>query len=170
MSETEKAPVILGIDPGSRVVGWGAIRWHGGSKVSLVDFGVLRVRATEAGKRLAEIHRWTLSVLMELAPDAVVLEEVFYGKSFQSALRVGEARGVCLLAATQAGVPTFSYTPAEVKSAVTGNGRAHKSQVQAMVARLLRLEEVPRPPDAADALACALCHSHRLSIPGAQGT
>jgi crossover junction endodeoxyribonuclease RuvC len=155
---------ILGIDPGSQILGWGAISWERPNRVSVVGFGVIRVRAASVGARLMEIHGQINEVLAAIRPDAVVVEEVFYGKSFQSALRIGEARGVCLLAAAGAGVETFSYAATEIKAAVTGNGRAHKSQVQAMVRRLLRLDQPPRPADAADALACALCHSNRLNV------
>ena len=164
MSKAKVPQVFLGIDPGSRVVGWGALRWHGGCRVSLLDFGCLKVRSDEAAEKLKQIYRRVLELLTEIRPDAVIVEEVFYGKSFQSALRIGEARGVCILAAAEKGIPTFSYSPAEVKTAVTGNGRAHKSQVQAMVKQLLGLSEVPQPEDAADALACALCHTHRLNV------
>ena len=138
--------------------------WRGRGTVCLDRYGTIKVTADSVPHRLAEIYSRITGIMSELDPEAVAVEEVFYGKSFQSALRIGEARGVCLLAATQAGIPTFSYSAAEIKSAVTGNGRAHKSQVQAMVARLLGLEKVPRPADAADALACALCHSHRLAF------
>ncbi len=156
---------ILGIDPGSQILGWGAVTWHGGTSVTAGAYGVIRAGGKgEIGKKLEEIYQQILAVLHRVKPDVVVVEEVFYGKSFQSALKIGEARGACLLAAAQAGIETQSYAAAEIKAAVTGNGRAHKSQVQAMVARLLNLQEVPKPADAADALACALCHSHRLSL------
>ena len=147
------------------MLGWGAIRCSGPARISVVDFGVIRVRTREhIGARLTEIHTKIGEVLARVKPEAVAVEEVFYGKSFQSALRIGEARGVCLLAASEAGVETYSYAASQIKSAVTGNGRAHKSQVQAMVARLLNLDGIPKPADAADALACALCHSHRLRM------
>lgn len=159
---------ILGIDPGSRVLGWGVITWQHGAEVRVGDFGAIRVKARDStGARLVEINGKIGDVLRQVKPDAVVVEEVFYGKNFQSALRIGEARGVCLLAAALLGVATYSYAAAEIKSAVTGNGRAHKAQVQAMVARLLKLETIPGPADVADALACALCHSHRLSLEAA---
>jgi crossover junction endodeoxyribonuclease RuvC len=156
---------ILGIDPGSQVLGWGAVTWHGQSRVSVESYGVIRVRAKEEiGTKLDEIYQRIRQVLDRVHPDVVVVEEVFYGKSFQSALKIGEARGACLLAAAQAGIQTVSYAAAEIKASVTGNGRAHKTQVQAMVARLLDLPEVPKPADAADALACALCHTNRLVL------
>jgi crossover junction endodeoxyribonuclease RuvC len=163
--ETCGPVTILGIDPGSQVLGWGAVRWEGGSRVSPISFGAIRVKpGGNVGERLTEIHRRITEVLSRIQPAVVCVEEVFYGKSFQSALRIGEARGVCLLAAASCGIETRSYAAAEIKQAVTGNGRAHKSQVGAMVARILGLQKPPTPADAADALACALCHSHRLTV------
>lgn len=154
---------ILGIDPGSQILGWGAVLWRGSRDMTALDHGVIRLGgAAPGGERLVAIHHAIGRILARFEPGAVCIEEVFYGRNFQSALRIGEARGVCLLAAAQEGRAVFSYTAAEIKSAVTGNGRAHKSQVQAMVARLLALPQVPRPADAADALACALCHANRL--------
>ncbi len=157
---------ILGIDPGSRIVGWGAIAWEGPRRITLAEFGAIRVpRGLECGARLSEIRTRIKEIIERIAPDVVAIEKVFYGRNFQSALTIGEARGVCVLAATEAGLPLFSYSAAEIKSAVTGNGRAHKSQVAAMVARILTLPRPPTPADAGDALACALCHSNRLAFP-----
>ena len=157
---------ILGIDPGSRIVGWGAIIWEGTRRITLAEFGAIRVLpGLECGARLSEIRARIKEIIERIAPDVVAIEKVFYGRNFQSALTIGEARGVCVLAATEAGVPLFSYSAAEIKSAVTGNGRAHKSQVAAMVARILELPRPPTPADAGDALACALCHSNRLAFP-----
>jgi len=155
--------VILGIDPGARVLGWGAVVWRGPRRISLASFGAIRVPpGLKGGERLIEIRRRIKEVFAVVKPDAVVIEEVFYGRNFQSALTIGEARGVCVLAASEEGLPLVSYSAAEIKSAVTGNGRAHKSQVAAMVARILGLACPPKPADASDALACALCHTNRL--------
>ena len=160
---------ILGIDPGSHVLGWGAVRWEGPQALSAVAFGALRVPPDlKGGARLLMIRRGVDAILARIAPDAVALEEVFYGRNFQSALTIGEVRGVCLLAAAEGGFATYGYSAAEVKAAVTGNGRAHKSQVTAMVARILRLTQPPRPADAGDALACALCNANRLTFPAAR--
>ena len=165
------AVTILGIDPGSQVLGWGVIVWRGGTRVELGSYGVIRVRRRDGvGGRLLEIHTQITDVLRRVKPDVVCVEEVFYGKSFQSALRIGEARGVCLLAAAELELELHSYAATEIKQAVTGNGRAHKTQVQAMVTRILGLDKVPKPADAADALACALCHSHRLTLNMSPGT
>jgi crossover junction endodeoxyribonuclease RuvC len=158
-----EALTILGIDPGSRVLGWGAVLWRGPQKIALREFGAIRVTPGLAGgERLLEIRARISEVFARVAPDAVAIEKVFYGRNFQSALTIGEARGVCVLAASEAGYPLFSYAAAEIKAAVTGNGRAHKSQVAAMVARILGLAKPPAPADAADALACALCHTNRM--------
>ncbi len=157
---------ILGIDPGSHVLGWGAVRWEGPRTITAVAFGAIRVPPElKGGERLLAVARGVNAILERIAPDAVAIEEVFCGRNFQSALTIGEVRGVCLLAAAEAGFATFSYSAAEIKAAVTGNGRAHKSQVSAMVARILRLPRPPRPADAGDALACALCHANRLTFP-----
>jgi crossover junction endodeoxyribonuclease RuvC len=108
--------------------------------------------------RLAELHRGLTQVISDAKPDVVALESVFTNRNLQTAISVGRASGVALLAAAEAGIPVYEYVPTAIKSAVTGDGSANKSQVQEMVARLLRLEEAPKPADAADALAIALCH------------
>lgn len=154
---------IIGIDPGTRILGWGVITSPRPLQLALVDYGVIRIsQELDTPQRLLAIHRAIHEILKAKKPDIMAIERVFYGKSFQSALKIGEARGICLLAAAELDLPTFSYTPAEVKSAVTGNGQAHKSQVQSMVTRVLKLSGPPRPADAADALACAICHMNRL--------
>jgi crossover junction endodeoxyribonuclease RuvC len=114
--------------------------------------------------RLRVIHEGIAAAIAEFAPDAVAIEEAYYGKSVQSALRIGEGRGVALLAAAQSGVVVEQYPPATVKKAVTGSGNAHKSQVGHMVRMLLSIS-VEVPEDAADALAVAICHLHRASFP-----
>ena len=123
-------------------------------------FGTIKA---EAGKdyadRLRRIHEGIVRVLREQKPDVVAIEEAFYGKSASAALRMGEGRGVALVAVAQESRPLYQYTPAEVKKAVVGNGRAHKSQVQQMVRMILGLRQTPEPEDAADALAVAICHA-----------
>jgi len=154
---------ILGIDPGSRVVGYGAISYTPGARPEILAAGAIRPpESLPFPERLRAIRDGLAGLIREHRPDVVAIEEVFYGKSFQSALRIGESRGVAILAAAELGVPVVEYSAALIKKAVTGNGRASKPQVQAMVARLLGLGVPPEPADAADALAISLCHGHRL--------
>ncbi|MBN1422728.1 MAG: crossover junction endodeoxyribonuclease RuvC [Planctomycetes bacterium] len=158
---------VLGIDPGSRVVGFGAVFLRPGARPVLLAAGAVRPPdRVSFPERLRAIRDGLAGLIREIRPDVVAIEEVFYGKSFQSALRIGESRGVAILAAAELGVPVAEYSAALVKKSVTGNGRATKPQVQAMVARLLGLGAAPEPPDAADALAIALCHGHRLRFGG----
>jgi crossover junction endodeoxyribonuclease RuvC len=152
---------VLGIDPGTRSVGFGVVDAEG-SRLRPVTFGVVapgRMKG-DLPARLHAIHLGLREAIREHAPDAVAIEEAFYGKSVQSALRIGEGRGVALLAAAAEGVPVHQYPPATVKKAVTGSGNAHKSQVGRMVRVLLSLSG-DLPEDAADALAVAICHLNR---------
>ena len=151
----------MGIDPGTRVVGYGVVDLIG-SQMRPVAHGVIRADMTQDyGVRLRSIHDGLAQVIARHRPDQVAIEEAFYGKNAASALRMGEGRGVAILAAALHGCPLFQYTPAEVKKAVAGNGRAHKEQIQEMVRLLLGLPEIPEPEDAADALAVAICHCNR---------
>ena len=152
---------VIGIDPGTRVAGYGVVETRGNS-ITPVTFGAIRVRPQDPyALRLLKIFEGLKRVMDEQAPDEVAIEEAFYGKSVSAALRIGESRGVAIVAVGLADRPLFQYSPAEVKKAVVGNGRAHKSQVQEMVRMLLGLPEVPQPEDAADALAVAICHCNR---------
>jgi len=157
---------ILGIDPGTYHCGYGVIE-SGGSEPQVLGYGVLRCPRKSIAERLSLMHQGLAEVIDRFAPDAVALETAFYGKSVKAALRIGEARGVILLAAASRGLSIAEYSPAEVKKAVVGHGRAQKPQVQRMVKVLLRLAEVPSPEDASDALAIAICHLHRVSGPEA---
>ena len=153
---------VFGIDPGTRVTGYGVVETQG-SRILPVTCGVIRAKMKGAySERLRSIFDGLTRVLSEQAPDVVAVEEAFYGKSAQAALRMGEGRGVAIVSVAVKNLPLFEYTPAEVKKAVVGNGRAHKSQVQEMVRVLLGLPEVPHPEDAADALAVAICHCNRI--------
>jgi len=152
---------ILGIDPGTRVCGYGVIEVDG-PDVRALDFGVVRPRDPALPARLAAIHRGLATIIERFEPDVAVIEGAFFGKNARSALKIGEGRGVALLVAAQGSIEVVEYAPASVKKAVTGNGRAQKAQVQQMVRILLNLKELPEPEDAADALAIALCHHHRL--------
>lgn len=152
---------VLGIDPGTRVVGYGVVETRG-SRLAHVSHGVIRAKLGGAyAERLRSIFEGLTRVLAAEKPDVAAVEEAFHGKSAQSALRMGEGRGVAIVSVAMSSLPLFEYTPAEVKKAVVGNGRAHKSQVQEMVRVLLGLSEAPTPEDAADALAVAICHCNR---------
>jgi crossover junction endodeoxyribonuclease RuvC len=151
---------VLGIDCGSRITGYGVIDTNGAS-CALVQCGAIRVKSTDnLGDRLKSIHAAIEELINDLQPDAAAFENVFYATNVQSALKLGHVRGVSMFAAAQANLPIFEYSPLEVKSAVTGYGRAEKSQVQEMVRALLRLQTLPDPYDASDALAVAICHVH----------
>ncbi len=150
--------VVLGIDPGLASTGYGVVARRGGRLLAL-DGGVISTRAGLAPeRRLAEIHAAVDALLQEHEPDAVALEELYFGQNVRTAFAVGQARGVVLLAAGQRGLPCAGYTPQQVKGAVCGSGRAQKDQVARMVQTLLGLPELPRPDHAADALAVAVCH------------
>jgi crossover junction endodeoxyribonuclease RuvC len=159
--------IVLGIDPGVAHTGYGVVASHQGRMLAL-DGGVVETApGLDAGRRLATIHERVCALLDEYRPDAVALEDVYFGANARSAFAVGQARGVVMLAAGQRGVATASYTPQQVKSAVCGNGRAAKEQVQRMVQTLLALTELPRPDHAADALAVAICHANGAPLAAA---
>lgn len=152
---------VLGVDPAvAGATGYGVIEWAGAS-ATLLRFGALKLpaKATFAA-RLREVHRAIADLVEEFSPNAVAVESVFTALNMKTALRLAEIRGVVLLAAAQASIPAFSYSPREVKASVAGYGAASKQQMQQMVSSLLRLTSVPEPADAADALAVALCHAH----------
>ncbi|MCZ6601492.1 MAG: crossover junction endodeoxyribonuclease RuvC [Planctomycetota bacterium] len=154
---------IVGIDPGTQIIGF-ALLEKKGSQVQFVEAGVIRApRGAHIAARLRKIYEGLLEVIRRTEPDVVVVEQAFFGKSVRDALRIGEGRGIALLAAGTFNLPVAEYAPAQVKKAATGNGRARKSQVQDMVRRMLDLKEIP-PPDAADAIAIALCHCHRSAL------
>ncbi len=153
-------PVVLGIDPGTAITGFGVVTEEGHTPRAL-DYGVIRTPAHQPlPDRLVTIYAELNALLERYRPDAVAVEEVFFSKNARTALSVGHARGVVLLAVAQRGIPLFHYKPTQVKQAVTGYGAADKRQIQEMVRMLLGLEAIPRPDDAADALAIALCHLH----------
>ena len=149
---------VLGIDCGSRVTGYGIVDTDG-ADCFFVRCGAIRSRPSDPlALRLKHIHNGIVEVIRELQPEAAAFEGLFYATNVQSALKLGHVRGVSMFAAAQANIPVFEYSPLEVKSAVTGYGRAEKRQVQQMVRALLKLEAVPEPYDASDALAVAICH------------
>jgi crossover junction endodeoxyribonuclease RuvC len=148
---------VLGIDPGTALLGYGIVHEQGGRREA-VAFGVLRTGPeVPAAQRLLQLHQGIADLLAAHQPDVVAVEELFFSRNVTSALAVGQARGVVLLAAAQAGLPVAEYKPAQVKQAVAGYGKAEKPQVQQMVRMSLGLTAVPKPDDTADALAVALC-------------
>jgi crossover junction endodeoxyribonuclease RuvC len=161
VTSAESLPVIvLGIDPGLANTGYGVVARRDGRLVAL-DGGVIRTSAdVSPERRLADIHGSIAGLIDEHEPDAMALEELYFGQNARSAFAVGQARGAVMLAAGQRGVPCSGYTPQQVKGAVCGSGRAEKGQVARMVQALLGLAEEPRPDHAADALAVAVCHAN----------
>ncbi len=151
---------ILGIDPGFAIVGFGVIDYDG-NKSKLVQNGVITTPAHKDNPiRLKIIYDETKKIIQQYKPDALAIEELFFNTNVKTAIMVGQARGVLILSAQNHQIPTFEYTPLQVKQAVVGYGRAEKKQVQEMVKLLLNLPCIPKPDDAADALAVAICHAH----------
>ena len=148
---------VLGIDPGLSTTGYGLVA--GSHPPRALRAGVIRTdKDLSVAQRLAELHDGLTRVISDTSPDVIAMETVFTNRNLQTAMSVGRASGVALLVAAEAGCEVYEYVPTVVKSAVTGDGSANKDQVQQMVARLLRLSDAPKPADAADALAIALCH------------
>ncbi|MFO0794958.1 MAG: crossover junction endodeoxyribonuclease RuvC [Candidatus Brocadiaceae bacterium] len=154
---------ILGIDPGTQIVGYGIIE-KTGSRLTPMEYGSIK-----AGKnlgtfpqRLKIIYSTIMEIISRHQPDQMAIEEVFYSTNVKAAIKIGEGRGVVFLCAASANIPIAEYAATVIKKAVSGNGHAHKSQVQEMVKIILGLSEIPKPEDAADALAIAICHSHNL--------
>ena len=153
---------IFGVDPGSRSTGYGIIETDG-SNHRAVTFGAISSNTRKPfHHRLLQIYTRLNSILTSEKADIMAIEDVFYATNVQSALKLGHARGIPLLIAAQNGMPVAEYSPLEIKNAVVGYGRAEKGQVQSMVRMLLGLPEIPAPDDAADALAVAICHAHRM--------
>lgn len=158
---------VLGIDPGLRVTGYGLVEANG-LRARVVEAGVVRSDDEAAlADRIRKIHLSIRDVIRELAPEAIVVEELYshYGHP-RTAILMGHARGVMLLAAAEAGVPVVTYTATRIKKALTGNGRASKEQMQRMIQSTLRLKALPQPADVADALAVALCHCNVVGREG----
>jgi len=157
---------VFGIDPGSARTGYGCVQTDG-TRHKLIVCGAISSPATVAfPQKLKTIHAELALLLAKHRPDCVAIENLFHALNARSALKLGHARGVAMLAAVEAGVPIVEYSPAEVKQAVVGYGRAEKSQVQSMIQLLLGLDTPPAPYDASDALAIAICHVHRMNVPG----
>ena len=158
--------LVLGIDPGTALTGYGVVRGEPFGALALVECGVIRTSARDTlPVRLREIYDDVKALIERLQPDALAVEDVFYSRNVRTTVVLGHARGVVLLAGEQAKLPVYEYPPAEVKKAVVGTGAATKEQVQFMVTRLLRLRTVPQPVDAADAAAVALAHIMSARVP-----
>jgi crossover junction endodeoxyribonuclease RuvC len=156
--------IVLGIDPGTASTGYGVVQ-SVGSRLRALGDGVVQTRpGVPLERRLADIHARVGELLDEHSPDAIAIEELYFGANARTAFAVGQARGVVLLAAGQRGVPSRSYTPQQVKGAVCGHGRARKDQVARMVARLLGMDAIPTPDHATDALAVAICDVNRAPL------
>jgi crossover junction endodeoxyribonuclease RuvC len=152
---------VLGIDCGGEFTGYGVVEQDADGTLYHLCSGAIRLFPREALElRLMKICQRLTEIIAAHAPEIVAIEEVFYAVNVKSALKLGHVRGVAMLTAAQAGLPVMAYSPLSIKSAVVGYGRAEKSQVQVMVARLLKLPEPPESPDVADALAIAICHVH----------
>ena len=152
--------IIVGIDPGYALTGYGVIEYKG-NRFRVIDYGVVSTKSgIPMDRRLLQIAEELEVVFAEAHPDAVAVEELFFSRNVTTAIAAAQARGVAVVTAAKTGVPVFEYTPMQIKQAVSGYGRADKKQVQEMVRVLLALEKIPKPDDAADALAVAICHAH----------
>jgi len=162
---------VLGIDCGTECTGYGVVEMDDGDRLNCIGFGGIRLSPSiPLPQRLSSIFEQLSELLEHHCPDRVAIEDVFYAVNAKSALKLGQVRGVAMLAASSQGVPVTEYAPLSIKSAVVGYGRAEKEQVQMMVARLLRLENIPQPADAADALAIAICDLHTCATLSRQST
>lgn len=160
---------ILGIDPGFAIVGYGVIDYEKG-KYKTVDYGKITTPAgMEMPLRLKEVYDGVIRLIEMFKPDVLAVEELFFNTNVKTAIAVGHARGVIVLAAANKGLKINEYTPLQIKQAVVGYGRADKNQVQQMVKMFLGLKEVPKPDDTADALAVAICHANSSSLGGVLG-
>ena len=152
--------IVMGIDPGFAITGYGVVDYRG-NRFKVLDYGIIR---TEAGipfpERLLVLHKEMVELTKRHKPDVMAVEELFFNTNVTTGLKVGHARGVILLSAALSGIQVFEYTPMQVKLAVVGYGNAKKPQVQQMVKVLLGMEAIPKPDDAADALAVAICQAH----------
>jgi crossover junction endodeoxyribonuclease RuvC len=157
--------LVIGIDPGTAITGYGLLRENEDGSLYVVDYGAILTSSEQPmSERLLELHRQLSEILLLHQPDSGAVEKLFFHRNVTTALSVGQARGVTLLAMAAQGLQIGEYTPLEVKQAVVGYGGADKNQVQQMVKALLELPEVPKPDDVADALAVAICHIHSARL------
>jgi crossover junction endodeoxyribonuclease RuvC len=165
MEKVTPEHTILGIDPGTSILGFGIIRIVG-NRPSLVKMGVLRLHSLQGPfAKLGKIYEEVDSLIAEFQPHEVSIEAPFFGKDVQAMLKLGRAQGVAIAAAFNRGIPVFEYAPLKIKQSITGNGRASKEQVALMLKNLLRYEEAPAYLDATDAVAAALCHHFQSNLP-----
>jgi crossover junction endodeoxyribonuclease RuvC len=158
--------VILGIDPGASVTGYGVVRKESRGPLSLIECGVIRTKPRdELAQRLAEIHDGVLELIRRHKPTILAIEDIFYARNVRTTVVLGHARGVILLAGAHSAMEIHEYPPAEIKKAVAGTGAATKIQIQFMVMRLLRLKSAPQPTDAADGVAAALAYALMPNLP-----
>jgi len=149
---------VIGIDPGTAITGWGVVELTNGV-LKPVEFGCIKTTTEQSkAERLKKLYDDLLAVISAMKPDAMAIEKIFFNINVKTALTVGQARGVCLLAAAVAGLPTYEYNTSEVKNSITGYGRSTKSEVATIVKELLQLEVIPKPDDVTDALAIAATH------------
>ena len=157
--------LVIGVDPGTAITGYGVVEEAEDGSLTAVDYGSIETTADDSmPERLMQLYKQLKELINLHQPESGAVEKLFFARNVRTALTVGQARGVALLALAEAGVVLAEYTPNEVKQAVAGFGGADKSQVQKMVQALLGLEEIPQPDDAADALAVAICHLHSARI------
>lgn len=169
LSNGSNAKTILGIDPGTATMGWGVIRQEG-SRLRYVQHGAITTPSNwEMPRRLGRLFDGVTELVRGYRPETVAIEELFFNTNVTTGITVGQARGVAILAAYKAGIEVTEYTPLQVKQAVTSYGRADKQQVQEMVRALLNLREIPKPDDAADGLAIAICHAFTSRMDGKVG-
>lgn len=158
------AMLTLGIDPGTATTGFGLVRQEG-DKLLHIECGCIKTSPKDNPQnRLSQIYRQVKGLISRYQPDSVAVERLFFGRNTTTAMAVGQARGIILLAVAEQKLPLSEYTPLEVKMALTGYGRADKKQIQMMVKTLLKLPQIPKPDDAADALAIAICHLHSYRL------
>lgn len=158
--------IIMGIDPGFAITGYGIVRYEG-NKFSVVDYGAVTTQAsTPFPERLLLLDQGLSELIGRYKPEAISVEELFFNKNIKTAISAAHGRGIALAAAARSGAMVFEYTPLQVKQSVVGYGRAEKAQVQQMVKAILNLPAIPKPDDVADALAVAICHghSHKLNV------
>lgn len=152
--------IILGVDPGIAIVGWGVIEYHNG-RMRAMDYGAITTSSDmRTEDRIAAVYREMTEIIEKYTPDAMAIEELFFNTNQKTGIIVAEARGVLLLAARLRNVPVYEYTPLQIKQSVVGYGRAEKHQIIQMVTIFLHLEKPPKPDDTADALACAITHGN----------
>jgi len=151
---------ILGIDPGYAIMGYGIVDKEG-NKYKFISCGVLTTESNqEMPDRLKSIYSGLMELIMEYEPDVAAVEELFFNTNAKTAIHVGEARGAAILACANSGMRIYEYTPLQIKQALTGYGRADKNQIQQVIKSILNLKEIPKPDDAADAVAAAVCHGN----------